>query len=397
LRDKKGLKGPPVTGLKAIATAFVHDVFDETDWRYGVLTDYKDICLLQQEESLYYKKYPLLVHPRDGRLHPQFKNCGTATRRPTGTAPNDLQVSKKDGAKMRKCYVGGDYGDGQRVYVSCDYAGQELMITAVASQDPVMLDAFTSSPRKDLHSLTSSGFAHILLPRLGVLVEGKLEYEQFVAGLHSEDKKESSAYKEVRNKYGKPCGFLIVYGGGHTTLAENLQIQEELAKQIMDSTFETYSRLKPWQEEVSAFAKKHGYVETAYGNRRHVEKELFSSENGLVKRQERQLSNYQIQGMAADILKIVRQTMFDRKFIERFRLRAIKPVYDEISASVPIDLAADYALELTEVMSLTPPGYPVPMPVELSIGPTWGDVKEVEIDREAIEQRLETIRSENQK
>lgn len=704
LRDKKGLKGPPATGLKAIATALVHDVILEDDWRMAVLENYKTISLLQQEESLYYKTYPLYAHPRDGKLHPQFINCGTATRRPTGTSPNDLQVSKKDGAKIRKCYVGGEYGDGPRVYVAMDFANQEMLITAVASQDPVMLGAFTSSPRRDLHSLTATGFAHLLLPRLGVTGYGQFSYEDFMAGRKSEDEKLAKALNEVRNKYAKACiaegslvltdrglvpielvlltdkvwdgvewvshagvickgtryvvsfdgltatpdhevytddgrkvpfgdliaetrrsclavgaigetpatysgsglgdllekregphnhavygllrgegegcckhalrgvekllelpqqveisgseasrktvlglqvslrsswykglqvlrrawhtaevfvsrrvcvmgygelapsyipggghrphrqqrslraweltageqkgklrkqerhgfcrllrsgcpdnarlalaedglprddlqghmgaqdavrrsvrgtdpgkvqnteerlarvydlvnagprhrftvsgrivsncNFLILYMGGHTTLAENLQIPEDLAKEIMANTFSTYPRLQPWQQETSDFARAHGYVETVYGNRRHATKDLYSGEKGLVKRQERQLSNFCIQSTAADILKIVRQAMFEQDFRSRFRMKAVKPVYDEVSASVPLELARDYALALAGVMQVTPPGYPVPMPVELAIGKTWGDVKEVALNAEAIDSLL---------
>lgn len=378
LRDKKGLKGTPAVGLKAIAAAFVKDILEEDDWRSQILLDYKTICLLRQEESLYYKKYPLLVHPRDGKLHPQYKNCGTATRRPTGSAPNDLQVSKKDGSKIRKCYVGGGYGDGKRVYVSADFSNQEVVITACESKDPVMLRAFMSMPRQDIHSLTASGFADTLLHRSGFDFLTKITYEQFSEMLRDDTNPALvEAAKDVRNRYAKACNFLILYGGGYTTLAENLLISEDLARELMDKTFLLYQRIQPWQQEVAEFAKIHGYVETAYGNRRHATKDLYSADNKLVRRQERQLINYTVQGCAADILKVVRQDMRRRDFLGKYKLRAMKQVYDEITASVPIDLAADYAEELAEVMTVTPFGYPVGMKVDLSIGPTWGSTKEV--------------------
>lgn len=389
-RDLHKLPGSPAIGLKAIAAALVQDVIDHDDWRHGVLLNYREVCLKQQEASLYYDKYPLLVHPRDGRIHPQIINCGTVTRRPTGTAPNALQVSKKDDAKIRKCYVGGDYGDGPRVYVAADFANQELVLTACESKDAQMLSAFLSNPRKDIHSVTSTGYAHILAPRFGADVSAPLDYDAFYSALHGEDKVLSKAMKEVR-KISKTVNFGLVYGMSPTALAENLLIPLELAKQLMEGTFELYSRIRPWQQEVIEFARTHGYSVTAYGNRRHATKDLWSDDKGTASRMERQLVNAVIQSCAADILKQVRQEMHRRKMRERYAMKATKFVYDEVSASVPFDRAADYAEELLEVMTITPPGYPVGMKVDLSIGWTWGSVDEVDSNRAAIEQHLDRL------
>ena len=145
----------------------------------------------------------------------------------------------------------------------------------------------------------------------------------------------------------------------------------------MNGVFNLYKRIQPWQGEVEEFAKTFGYSVTAYGNRRHAPKELWSSDRGESSRAARQVINAVIQSTAADILKIVLNDMFRREMRQRYQLLALKPVYDEISASVPISLAVDYAQELIEVMSITPPGYPVGMKVDLSIGKTWGSQVEI--------------------
>jgi DNA polymerase-1 len=186
----------------------------------------------------------------------------------------------------------------------------------------------------------------------------------------------AKVFNLIRDKYAKACNFLIAYLGGYTTLAGNLLIPNELAKELMESTFLLYPRLKPWQNEMIEFAKTYGYTQTAYGTRRHAEADLWSSDAYLSKRQERQLVNAIIQGGAADILKVIRQEISRRKMRERYMMKAVRPVYDEITASVPIDRALDYSQELVEVMSVIPPGYPVGMLVEVSIGRTWGDQKE---------------------
>jgi DNA polymerase-1 len=380
LRAKHKLPGSPAVGLKAIAAALVYDV-PEGDWRRPVLDSYHNLCKNQQLQSLYFNKLPLWRHPRDGKVHPYLRNCGTVTRRPSGASPNFLQVAK---GPIRTLILPGKYeGDEEeRVIVSIDLANQELVILGYESGDPTMLDAFMSSPRKDLHSLTSTGFAHKRLPALGVPVHSKLAYEAFMAGRKSQDKPVAEAYNKVRNKFAKACNFLIAYGGGYTKLAENLLISENEAKELIDSTFALYPGVKVWQNNTADFAKEHGYVKMAYGTRRHATTELWSEDNGKVKRQERQLCNAVIQSGAAEILKVIRQRMVDRDIVGRYRARMLLPIYDEMTASVPLSLAKDYIMEMADIMRVTPPGKPVGMEVEASVGWTWGSQIEIGIPSE---------------
>lgn len=375
LRRQHDLPGAPATGLKAIAAAFVYDIEKDDDWRADVMKSYRTVALEQQKHSLYFNSYPLWKRPDTGRIHPQIRNCGTKTRRPSGSDPNVLQVSKKDEAALRKVYLSGDYGDGPRLTVSSDFTNQELVITACESGDETMLEAFMSDPRKDVHALTSTGYAHILLPRLGCECTGEqFGYEPFHDMLHGRMGEElQKGAKEIRNKYSKAVNFLICYLGGYTTLAGNLLIPGQLAKDLMNSTFSMYPRLQPWQQETIEFARTHGYTQTAYGNRRHATADLWSKDDFLRTRMERQVVNAVVQGTAADILKVVRQEMHVRKMRERYATKATRPVYDEVTASVPVDRVPDYCRELVEVMEVTPPGYPVGMKAELSIGTTWGD------------------------
>jgi DNA polymerase-1 len=303
------------------------------------------------------------------------------TRRPTGSNPNFLQIAK---GPIRTLILPGKYaGDAEeRVIVSIDLANQELVILAYESGDPTMLEAFTSSPRKDLHSLTSTGFAHSLSPRLGVPVSGKLSYEEFIAGRKSESKQIADAYNKVRNKYAKAVNFLIAYGGGYNTLAENLLIAENEAKELIDATFALYPGVKAWQNATAAVAKQNGYVSMAYGTRRHASPDLWLDDAGKVKRQERQLANAIIQSGAAEILKVIRQRMVDCQIVERYRARMLLYIYDEVTASVPLSLAKDYIMEMADIMRVTPPGKPVGMEVEASVGFTWGSQTEIGIPTE---------------
>jgi hypothetical protein len=383
LRERERLPGSPATGIKAVASALAYDC-QEGDWRRPVLEDYRLVSQEQQKESLYFSKWPLWIHPRDGRVHPAIKNCGTVTRRPSGTNLNVLQVAK---GEMRSPFKPGK----GRVVVSIDFSNQELVILACESRDPVMLDAFTSTPRKDIHSVTSVRYAPMLLPRLGGPSLSSISYEAFYAALHSEDANVAKPFKQLRNKYSKAVNFLLAFLGGYKTLAENLSIHPDLAKDLMNQIFMLYARVQPWQNEVIQFARAHGYSETAFGNRRHVSKDIHSSEDGLRKRMERQAVNAEIQSTAADILKVVRQRMFERDIRQRYQTQSVFPIYDELTASVPIELALDYAFEMKEIMEITPPGYPVGMACDLSIGPTWGTQKELSFDREKVQTYLNEL------
>jgi DNA polymerase I-like protein with 3'-5' exonuclease and polymerase domains/5'-3' exonuclease len=389
-RDKLGLRGAPATGNKASAAAIVYDLQDENDWRRQVVLDYMDIVKAQQNVSLYYKPYPLWKSPLDGKIHPQIKNCGTVTRRPSGTAPNVLQVSSKDDAKIRRAYVPPSR---KYAYVCLDFNGQELRITASESRDARMLEAYVGEDKKDIHSLTASSFAHIILPREGLTqFSSPMSYGAYLSG--RSDETHGKAFNRVR-KLAKAVNFLIIYGGGYTTLAQNLLISPELAKDMLNSTFNLYSGLLPWQQRVIEFARSHGYVETAFGNRRHLTKDLYSQDDFLRSRQERQAVNATIQGCAADILKHVLSQMRRRKMLQKYHIRALKPVYDEVAGCVLIDAIPDYIEEMKEVMEITPPGHPVPMEIEAAIGfESWGAKKE--IGRPTREQVVEFINKEKE-
>ena len=369
VREVNKLPGSPATGLKAIAAALVYDVLPG-DWRQAVLENYAVVAREQQLASLYFSRYPLWLHPADGKLHPSIRNCGTATRRPTGSNPNPYQIAKND---MRTMFPAGE----GRAFVSIDIAGQELAIAACTAKDPVLLDAFIQSPRMDVHSLTASGIAPVLLPRMGVPWQGKMTYEQFLDGLHSENEQVKAAYKKVRNKYAKACNFGVIYGSSALGLAENMLIEKSEAEAVFDAFMGIYKRIPVWQREVAEYARQHGYVLMPFGSRRHAEPDLWSDDRKLSGRQERQLSNSQIQGAAAEMLKVIRQGIFDRNMRERYQMRTVLGIYDELTATVPLAVAKDYILELAEIMRVQSPGFEVAMEVEASIGFTWGAQVEV--------------------
>jgi DNA polymerase-1 len=316
-------------------------------------------------------------------IHGQIKNCGTVTRRPSGSSPNLLQISKKDGSEgIRSCILP-RYPD--HVIISPDFSGQELRIMASESGDPTMLDAYIGPVKKDIHSVTAAGLAPVVLERkfpgvFRMFTYGQLgmDYGEFMAGRKADNEQVSKALNFVRNKVAKAVNFLIIYGGGPTTLARNLGVPVDTAKAFMNQVFLTYPRILPWQAESIEFARTHGYVQDAWGNRRHAPAGLWSRDGNVRSRAERQLVNAPIQAGAASLLKVVMRQCRDTHLFEDTGAILLMPVYDELACSVPASTALEFSRRLVGIMNMTPPGHIVPMVAELSIGRNnWASMVEL--------------------
>lgn len=383
-RDELGFAGGPATNDKAVEMALAEDCRSEDDWRRKVLLTIRAIKKLQTKFKFYYNSYPLWVHPLDGRIHPQVKNCGTVTRRPSGTSPNILQVAK---GPIRSMYLPVEPG---HVLVAPDFSGQELRILASESLDEVLLDAYLGEVQKDVHSLTGSA----IMPRIArknyphlmehmKMMTGKdaQSYEQFQAWRESDQFGEDTNF--VRNKRAKGVNFLVNYEGGAGTLSTNLLVPKEEAQEFIDGMFELYPGIPVFQEESHKLAQKHGYVQTAYGNRRHMLESILSRDNGERMRMERQASNFRIQGCAADILKVVVAECERSGLLRETGAVIMAPVYDELVCSVPTEQLVYFCQSLQKIMDVTPPGHKVPMVSEFSLGFDWHNMVETGTDTSA--------------
>lgn len=312
----------------------------------------------------------------------------------------------------------------KRLIMAPDFSGQELRITGSEAKDPTLIHAYTGGELyldkygierrriTDIHSLTTVKFVHRYVEReLGAAAlkhlplgsDGRVEYdwyskvrkceneEQFlelITGTPDAPAKLLKVLQDARGKVAKPTNFLITYLGTAPTLAENTSMPEDFCKVVMDEVFAAYARLGPWQDESIAFARKHGYVTTAYGTWKHLSEDILSSDRGLRSREERRACNQKIQGCAADVLHVVETDIYEREFLERFDTFFLAPVYDEIVLDVPLndDLPAMIA-ECAQIMDITPPGHAIPMMAEFSLGPNW--YSQYELGERPCEQQIE--------
>ena len=302
----------------------------------------------------------------------------------------------------------------KRLIMAPDFSGQELRIIGSEAQDPTLIQAYTGGKRytdkygierltvADIHSMTTVKFVHSYIERemganvlqyLPLNTHGRLEYDwymkarkcktgqELIALLLNETGEADKLLKvlgDARNKMAKPTNFLITYLGTASTLAENTSMPQKFCETVMDEVFAAYARLGPWQNETIAFAKRNGYVTTAYGTRKHLSDDILSSDRSLRSREERRACNQRIQGCGADILHRVETTLWEEEVLERYKCWFLAPVYDEIVLDVPLnDDLPDLIAEVAAHMDITPPGHAIPMMAEFSFGVTWANQYEL--------------------
>jgi DNA polymerase-1 len=86
----------------------------------------------------------------------------------------------------------------------------------------------------------------------------------------------------------------------------------------------------------------------------------------------------EIQGSAADLIKVAMLNIHRRLHAERRRARMILQIHDELVLEVPADelafVAELVAREMTTALSLD-----VPLKVDLAAGPNWLEVSDLEL------------------
>ena len=108
---------------------------------------------------------------------------------------------------------------------------------------------------------------------------------------------------EDERRAAKAINFGLIYGISAYGLARQLKIDNIEAKNIIDTYFAKYKRVKEYMEELKAFANKNEFVETMYGRKVFLPN-ITHSNFQVRSAAERTAINAPIQGTAADILKI---------------------------------------------------------------------------------------------
>jgi DNA polymerase-1 len=310
------------------------------------------------------------VCPETGRIHAKVDQLEAETGRTASTQPNVQNLPKED--EVRACFVA-DPPDEEEpegyVIVTADMSGAELRIIADYSGAKTWVDAFNKG--WDVHSVSTE----VLYPEkwpAEAIQEGQLSPDgkpltpcAYFTKDHQKCK--CPLHKELRDDT-KAVNFLLCYGGGARTLAENIDCTEERASELMGIHEQKFPDVWGWLDQAGKKAVQNMEARTMFGRRRLFERptwdkakerakerlkekkidrepstrEISSALKGMYSSIERKGKNHPIQGTNADIIKRAMGCGFDKDgkpylwhIFPTLKAKILNMVHDELVVQCP--------------------------------------------------------------
>ncbi len=291
-------------------------------------------------KSTYADSLPSLIHPKTGRVHTCFNQTVASTGRLSSNDPNlqNIPIRTEMGKEIRKAFVPRDK---DYLILSADYSQIELRILASITGDEGLTKAFKSG--EDIHRSTAA-LVFMVSPQ--------------------------DVTPEMRRR-AKEVNFGVLYGIGPFGLKTRLGITQSHAKEIIETYFNTFKRVKHFMDESVLKAREKGYAETLFGRRRYLRN--INSSNRVVRQfEERVAINMPIQGTAADMIKLAMINIYNELNRMKARSKMVLQVHDELLFDVHKDEVGEISAMVKEKMENAIP-MNVPIEVETGTGKNWLD------------------------
>ncbi|MHB9013069.1 MAG: DNA polymerase I [Ignavibacteriaceae bacterium] len=307
-----------------------HEIID-------IILDYRQVSKLK---STYTDSLPGLINKHTGRIHTSFNQTVAATGRLSSNEPNlqNIPVRTEMGKEIRKAFIPRDK---DYVILSADYSQIELRIMASICGDEGLTKAFKNG--EDIHRSTAA---------LVFMV------------------KPQDVTPDMRRK-AKEVNFGILYGIGAFGLKTRLGVTQAHAKEIIETYFNTFKRVKNFMDDSVIKAREKGFAETLLGRRRFLKN--INSNNRVVRQfEERVAINMPIQGTAADMIKIAMINIYRELKRKKTKTKMVLQVHDELLFDAHKDEVEELRPMIKELMENAMP-MNVPILVETGIGDNWLD------------------------
>jgi len=297
--------------------------------------DYRGLSKLK---STYIDALPEQVEPSTGRVHTDYMQTVAATGRLSSNNPNlqNIPIRTERGRQVRKAFIPRDEN---YVLLAADYSQIELRIIAALSEETTMIEAFKNG--EDIHASTASKVFNVPI---------------------------DAVTREQRSN-AKTVNFGIIYGVSAFGLSNQTDLSRTEAKELIDTYYKTYPKLRNYMSEQVDFARENGYVQTVLGRRRYL-KDINGSNQVVRGAAERNAVNAPIQGSAADIIKIAMINIHKKLSEGNYKSKMLLQVHDElvfdIHKSELEELKPLIKSEMENAYKLS-----VPLDVELGVGDNW--------------------------
>jgi DNA polymerase I len=323
---------------KVVSTAV--DVLEELAEHNQVPRQVLQFRQLAKLKSNYIDSLPLLADA-EGRVHTTFNQVGTSTGRLSSTNPNlqNIPIKTELGREIRAAFIAAP----GNLLISADYSQIELRLMAHFSEDPLLVRAFAEG--QDIHTLTASE----------------------VFGIAPE-----AIDKQTRDR-AKAVNFGIVYGISPFGLAQQLGIEQNVARLYIETYFARYSGVRRYIDRLLEETRREQRVRTLFGRVRPIP-DMQSRNANLRGFAERTAVNTPLQGTAADLIKIAMIRIDRRLREENFQTRMTLQVHDELLFDVP-QKEVEQVKQLVRQEMETVIELKVPIVVDCGAGPNWRDLK----------------------
>jgi DNA polymerase-1 len=305
---------------------------------HKIVQDILDYRGLSKLKSTYVEALPNQVQPSTGRVHTDYMQTVAATGRLSSNNPNlqNIPIRTERGRQVRKAFIprNEDY-----TLLAADYSQIELRIIAALSEEENMIQAFKNG--EDIHASTASKVFNVPI---------------------------NEVTREQRSN-AKTVNFGIIYGVSAFGLSNQTNLSRTEAKELIDTYYETYPKLRSFIHEQVDFARDHGYVQTVLGRRRYLKD--INSRNAVVRgAAERNAVNAPIQGSAADIIKVAMIRIHKKLKEGNFKSKMLLQVHDElVFDAYKEEVEALKTLVKTEMENAFE--LKVPLVVDIDTGANW--------------------------
>lgn len=330
------VKKPKKTRTGQFSTA--EDVLSDLAKDHKIIRDVLEYRGLTKLKSTYIDALPNQISPVTGRVHTDYMQTVAATGRLSSNNPNlqNIPIRTERGRQVRKAFVPRDE---EHILLAADYSQIELRVIAALSEEDTMIEAFRKG--EDIHASTASRVFNVPIEEVS---------------------------REQRGN-AKTVNFGIIYGVSAFGLSNQTDLSRSEAKELIETYYKTYPKLRNYISDQVDFAREHGYVQTVLGRRRYL-KDINGSNAVVRGAAERNAVNAPIQGSAADIIKIAMINIHRKLEEGSYRTKMLLQVHDELVFDV-------YKPELDQVSHMIKESMEkafelkVPLDVELGTGANW--------------------------
>lgn len=340
LFDRLQLGGPKPKKTKTGQYATGEEVLSYLAHEHQIVRDILEWRQIVKLQNTYVDALPLQADSQTHRVHTEYMQAVAATGRLSSNNPNlqNIPVRSERGQQVRKAFIARDK---DHVLLSADYSQIELRIIAALSEEPTMIASFQNN--EDIHRSTAAKVFQVPLEEVS---------------------------REQRS-HAKTVNFGIIYGVSAFGLSNQTNLSRAESKELIDTYYATYPKLKAYIQDQIAFAREYGYVQTVLGRRRYLKD--IHSQNAVVRgAAERNAVNAPIQGSAADIIKKAMIAIHHELEKAQLQTKMLLQVHDELVFDVPLH-EVEQAKKIIKHEMENAFTLAVPLIVEMGTGKNWLD------------------------